>query len=447
MSQPTAVEIVRAVRGGEQTPLDTVRAALERAESVGQLDAFVELFTDEAIAAASELGQRTDLATLPLAGLPILIKDCIPVAGHPMRIGSLATSSERRSEDHEIVKRLKQAGAIVIGITRVPELCIFGTTDSPYGTTRNPWNTQFSTGGSSGGTAAAVASGVVPVAHGSDGMGSIRIPSANCGLFGIKPGLGLVPADMGYDSWGHMSENGPLATTVEDAALMLSVMAADPALATVTEPPGPLRIAIATNTPSFLVRLTTPWATALDSAATALREAGHTVEIVRFGYPLNILPLLARWFVGAANDARELDINKLAPRSRRHVKMGHLATKLGLVKDKSRDDASAAAHEFFKNHDVLVTPMLAATAPPAIEWHKRSWVANLWSNLMYAPFAAHWNMLGWPAASVPVGMDEEHGMPTAVQLVAEPGGEATLLGVAAQIQRLRPWERTAPNFR
>lgn len=447
MSQLTAVEIVATVHSGEQTPLDTVRAALERAGNIGQLDAFVELFTDEAIAAATELGKRSDLASLPLAGLPILIKDCIPVAGHPMRIGSLATSPEPQSDDHEIVKRLKHAGAIVIGNTQVPELCIFGTTDSPYGTTRNPWNTQFSTGGSSGGTAAAVASGVVPVAHGTDGMGSIRIPSANCGLFGIKPGLGLVPADMGYDSWGHMSENGPLATTVEDAALMLSVLAAEPALADVTEPQAPLRIAIASNTPSFLVRLSKPWATALDNAADTLREAGHTVEIVPFGYPLNILPLLARWFVGTASDARELDINALAPRSRRHVKMGHLATKLGWVKEKTRKEKAAAAHEFFKNYDVLVTPMLAASAPPAVEWHKRSWIANLWSNLMYAPFAAHWNMLGWPAAAVPVGSDEENGLPTAVQLVAEPGGEATLLGLAAQIQRLRPWERTAPNFR
>jgi amidase len=173
---------------------------------------------------------------------------------------------------------LRAAGAIIIGTTRVPELCIWGSTDSAFGVTRNPRNRQHTPGGSSGGSAAAVAAGMVPVAHGNDGMGSIRIPAANTGLFGIKPGRGVVPADIGKDSWGGMAENGPLATTVADAALVLSVMADRPALAAVGEPTVPLRIAVAGNSPSFLVRLHPTWRRALDATAEALREDGHRVE-------------------------------------------------------------------------------------------------------------------------------------------------------------------------
>ncbi len=445
MSYTTAIEIVESVQNKTKTPVEVVEAALKRAAAAADLNAFMELFESEATAAAKALAERDDLESLPLAGLPVLIKDCVPVAGHPMRVGSRATSATDSVEDHEIVKRLKAAGAIVIGLTKVPELCTWGSTDSVYGTTRNPWNTQHTPGGSSGGSAAAVAAGVVPVAHATDGMGSIRIPAANCGLFGIKPGADVVPADMGFDSWGGMSENGPLATTVEDAALVLSVLADNSAFAKVVEPEAPLRIAVAYNTPSFVVRLKTPWRRALETAEQALREAGHNVEVVRFAYPLNIVPLLIRWFAGVADDARELDHRQLEPRTLRHVKLGLFAKKRGLIKPADKQKATQKARDFFADYDVLVTPALAQSAPLAVEWHKRSWIRNLWSNLNYAPFAAHWNMLGWPAASVPVGSDAEKGLPTAVQLVAPPSQESRLLGLAAQLQRLRPWTRVAPG--
>lgn len=446
MSHPTAIEIVESVKSGVKTPVETVQEALDRATAAADLNATMKTFADEALAAAAELGERSDLSSLPLAGLPILIKDCVPVAGHPMRVGSRATSEQASVADHEIVKRLKDAGAIVIGLTKVPELCTWGSTDSVYGITRNPWNPGHTPGGSSGGSAASVAAGVVPVAHATDGMGSIRIPAANCGLFGIKPGSDVVPADMGYDSWGGMSENGPVATTVEDAALVLSVLANDATLAEVAEPERPLRIAVAYNTPSFVVRLKTPWRRALETAEQALREAGHQVEVVRFPYPLDILPLLSRWFLGVANDARELDHDLLEPRTRRHVKLGLFAQKRGMIKAADTKKTADRARAFFADYDVLVTPTLAQTGPAAVEWHKRSWLRNLWSNLNYAPFAAIWNMVGWPAASVPIGMDSDKGLPTAVQLIAEPGGEKQLLGLAAQLQRIRPWQRTSPRY-
>lgn len=444
MTTPTALDIVSAVQSGEQSPIALVEGALQRIRENENLGALQEVLTDEALAVAAALAQRNDLSTLPLAGLPILIKDTIPVAGHPMRIGSLATSAEPSAQDHEVVRRLRAAGAIIVGLTTVPELCVFATTDSPVGITRNPWNPDRTPGGSSGGSGAAVAAGIVPVAHGTDGMGSIRIPSANNGLFGIKPGRGTVPAGLGGDSWGGMAENGPLATTVADAALVLSVMAGNPELAAVTEPAAPLRIGVVPATTSFLVRLDPEWTKSLVATADALREAGHDVEVTRFPYPANPIPMFARWFAGVAKDAEGLDDSGLQPRTLRHVKLGRRALKKGWVKQRDTDRLDADARAFFADHDILLTPMLARTAPRAEQWHRRSWLRNIWSNLQYAPFAAPWNMVGWPAASVPAGFDANTGMPTAVQIVAPPNGESLILGLAAQLERLRPWPRTAP---
>lgn len=434
-----AHQIVAAVRDGSLSAVAAVTEALARVAAQTKIGAVQDVFESEALAAAAALDKRSDLAALPLAGLPILIKDNVAVAGHPLREGSQATADLPEPTDHEIVRRLRAAGAIVIGTTRVPELCVWATTDSVFGTTHNPWNPAYSPGGSSGGAAAAVAAGIVPVAHGNDGMGSIRIPAANTGLFGIKPGRGVVPAQLGHDSWGGMAENGPLAQSVRDAALVLSVMADRPELANVTEPAAPLRIAIAPGTPSPIVKLSRPWRDALVAATGALREAGHTVTFARFPYPANPLPLLARWAAGTADNADSLDFALLARPTRGHVRAGRVARRLGLVKQRDADSLAAAAHDFFTGFDVLLTPALARFAPEAAQWHRRSWARNLWSNLQYAPYAAPWNMVGWPAASIPVGFDSGRNLPTAVQAVAPPGGEGLLLGLAAQLERIRPW--------
>src|SRR5690554_3554687 len=298
MSQLTAIEIIAAVQSGTRTVSDTVSEALDRAQAAGRFGAIQQLFVEDAMAAAGVLDSRTYIASMPLAGLPVLVKDNVPVSGFPMRGGSQATPADPSSADHEVVRRLKAAGAVIIGTTRVPELSVWASTDSGFGITRNPWDPRRSPGGSSGGSAAAVAAGIVPVAHGNDGMGSIRIPAANTGLFGIKPGTGVVPSNLGHSSWGGMAENGPLATTVADAALLLSVLAGDPALAAIAEPPAPLRIGVAAATPSFLVRTSRPWKRALLQTADALRDAGHTVEFARFPYPANPIPLFVRWFAG-----------------------------------------------------------------------------------------------------------------------------------------------------
>jgi amidase len=450
MTLLTAVESAAAVRSGTLTAVDATRAALARIESGSRVGAFQLVRAEKALAEAAIVDARSDRSTLPLAGVPIAIKDNIPVAGEPMRDGSAATSSAPQSRDHEIVSRLRAAGAIIVGITRVPELCVFGTTDSVNGTTRNPWNPARTSGGSSGGSAAAVASGQVPFAHGNDGMGSVRIPAANCGLFGIKPGSGLVPQDIGVDAWLGMSENGPLATTVADAALLLSVMAGRPELASPLEPPRPLRIAIAAGEPSPLVSLDSEWRRGLAETADALRAAGHSVSEVRFPYDPNPVPLLARWFAGTATDAETLDPATLERRVRVHARLGRLARRLGLVKDAPVDRLRARVHGFFVDYDLLLTPTLAQPGPLAENWHERGWWANILSNIRYAPYPSTWNLLGWPAASIPAGWHATAQVPLAVQIVAESqpdgAGEALILSLATQLERLRPWPRVAPGF-
>ncbi len=448
LTLPTAVELAAAVRAGTTTAVENTRAALERI-ATDDVGAFQLVRAEKALAEAAAVDARADRASLPLAGVPVAIKDNIPVAGEPLRDGSAATSDAPSAADHELVARLRAAGAVVVGLTRVPELCVFGATDSVFGISRNPWNRERTPGGSSGGSAAAVASGMVPVAHGNDGMGSIRIPAANCGLFGIKPGAGLVPQEIGVDAWFGMSENGPLATTVADAALLLSVMAGRPALATVTEPTAGLRIALATNEPSGLVKTDSEFRRGAAETAAALRELGHTVTEVAFPYPANPLPLLARWFAGTETDAALLDRAKLEPRVRTHARMGRLARRLGWLSPRPVDRIRARTTAFFEDYDVLITPTLAQPGLEAVRWGKRGWYANLMANIRYAPYPSLFNLLGWPAASVPAGWHATAEVPLAVQLVVAPrpdgAGEAAILGLAAQLERVRPWPRTAPT--
>ncbi len=442
----TAAQTARDVREGILTARAATEQALARiARSDSALGAYQLVRSEKALAEADAVDARTDRFQLPLAGVPVAVKDNVPVTGEPMRIGSAGSDPAPQQRDHEVVRRLRAAGAVVVGITRVPELCVYGTTDSTYGVTRNPWDPDRSPGGSSGGSAAAVASGTVPAAHGNDGMGSIRIPAACCGLVGIKPGLGVVPADLGNGSWFGMAENGPLATTVEDAALMLSVLADRPELATPAEI-GSLRVAISTRVPGP-TPLDRRWRAAATTSAELLRQAGHRVVEAHPPYgQVLALSEAVRWMAGAELDARDLvDRSKLQPRVRRHAALGRAALAAGFPHEKGRARWRKKAEDYFADHDVLLTPMLAQQPRRAREWGARGWWANISSNAYYAPFAAPWNVAGWPAMSVPTGTGPS-GMPLAVQLVAPPGGEATLLAVARQLESAQPWPRVAPGF-
>jgi len=433
------------VRAGKVTPADAVRQHLSQIEKLdGELGAFQVVRTEKALAEADAVGARDDLASLPLAGVPVAIKDNVAVAGEPMREGSPARPDTPSTEDHEVVRRLRAAGAVVIGITRLPVLGIFGTTESAFGVTRNPWNLERSPGGSSGGSAVAVSTAMVPVAHGNDGLGSIRIPSACCGLFGLKPGLGVVPAGIGPTDWYGFAENGPIATTVDDAALVLSVMARRPGLREAALPDRPLRIALSVKSPLVGLRIDREWKEAARQTGQLLADAGHDVRDADPPYPIrNANAVLARWTAAVATEVEGLDRSKLERRTRGHAAVGRFMLRTRRVKDSSREWWRNKAGAFFSDVDVLVTPTLARPTLPVDDWTHRGWLRTVLANLRYAPFAASWNYAGYPAASVPAGM-HSNGTPIGVQLVAPDGGEALLLALARQLEGLRPWPRHAP---
>src|SRR5689334_15940323 len=216
--------IAAQVRDGRLSPRTVVDDCLARiADADPAIGAFQVVDVAGARRAAGELAARADLDGLPLAGVPVAIKDNVAVAGLPTRHGSAASSSTPAGEDDELVRRLRAAGAIVVGKTRLPELAIWPFTESAaFGGTRNPRDPARNAGGSTGGGAAAVAAGMVPLALGSDGGGSLRIPAANCGVIGFKPGRGTLPT---AEHWYGCTAYGPIAATVADAALALDVLA------------------------------------------------------------------------------------------------------------------------------------------------------------------------------------------------------------------------------
>ncbi|ALV31976.1 amidase [Streptomyces sp. CdTB01] len=440
----TAAEIAAAVREKRATPRDVVAEHLARIERLdGRVGAFRVVRAEAALAEADEVASRPDLAELPLAGVPVAVKDNLAVRGEANRVGSAATPEAPAAEDHVTVARLRAAGAVVVGLTNVPELCVFGTTEGVHGTARNPWDLTRTAGGSSGGSGAAVAAGFVPLALGNDGMGSLRIPAANCGLVTIKPGHGVVPAGISDGDWFGMSENGPLATTVEDARLMLAVLAdTDPEAVRPSEP-AMRRIAVSLRSPLAGVTVTRPWTTAARDAAGVLIKAGHQVRRADPPYPLSLSTTsLTHWTAGTAVDAQDLDRRLLTRRTRVHAAVGRRF--VGRVRaGDSRERLRRRMEPFFAEYDVLLTPALARRSPKSVAWHERGWLANVLANTNYSPLTPPWNLTGWPAMSVPFGTLPS-GAPTAVQLVGRPGSEAVLLEVARQLEELHPWQRTAP---
>lgn len=442
----TATEIAAAVREKRATPREVVAEHLARIERLdGRVGAFRAVRAEAALAEAEEVGARGDLAGLPLAGVPVAVKDNLAVRGESTRNGSAATPDTPAEADHVTVARLRAAGAVVVGLTNVPELCVFGTTDGVHGIARNPWDPARSAGGSSGGSAAAVAAGMVPLALGNDGMGSLRIPAANCGLVTIKPGPGVVPAGIGDGSWFGMAENGPLATTVEDARLMLAVLSDEAADGGPPhrEDSGTLRIAVSPRSPVAGVTVSRPYTTAVREAAGVLMRAGHQVRRADPPYPASLsLTTLTHWTAGTSVDARGLDRRLLAGRTRRHAALGrrfvHTVTTGG-----ARERLRERLEPFFTEYDVLLTPALARRSPKAGPWHERGWLRNVAANSAYSPFTPPWNLTGRPALVVPFGTLPS-GAPCAVQLVGGPGSEAALLELAGRIEELRPWRRTAP---
>ncbi|WP_326957819.1 amidase family protein [Amycolatopsis sp. NBC_01286] len=435
----TAAEIAASVRAGTLDPVQVTKEALDRiAATDGVVGAFRRVRVEEALAEAAEVAARPDLASLPLAGVPVAVKDVTAITGEFASHGSVAGPSSAALEDGVIAARLRAAGAVLVGLTRVPELCVWPMSDTPEGIARNPWEPTYAAGGSSGGSAAAVASGLVPLAHGTDGLGSIRLPAAMCGLVGLKPGADR----LAEGGWFGMSVHGPLATTVADAAVLLSVLAADPALATVSTP-GALRIGTSTTVPVLHSPVPRELVAAVTQAADLLAAAGHTVAPGAPKYPVSaLLGISARWCAGPAEQAQDFNFSRLQRRTRTHVRLGQLFQKAGFIRERTKQRWVARAEEFFADHDVLMTPTLSHWPAKAGRWHERRWASNVVPSLRLAGFTGLWNLAGYPAISVPVSRASTSGLPTSVQLVARPGGESLLLGLAAQLEAANPWPRT-----
>src|SRR3954462_1534643 len=270
----TAKKIARAGRPGDTSATQVVADHLEQiAISDPSLNAFRVVRGGEAIAEAERVDEQDDLANLPLAGVPVAVKANPAVPGLPTWHGAAAARCGVAENDHEVVRRLRGAGAVVVGVTRMPEMGLWAVTDGPDGPTRNPWSLDRTPGGSSGGAAAAVAAGLVPIAQGNDGLGSIRIPAACCGLVGLKPGRGVVPCDLGVDNWFGLTEQGVLTTTVADAALGFSVLAGRQPARLVE--PRRLRVGVSLRSPVAGARPDEPNRSAVATASKLLVGAGH----------------------------------------------------------------------------------------------------------------------------------------------------------------------------
>ena len=452
-----ATELAARVRSGRVSAVQVVTAHLAHIAAVeARVGAYRVIRAEAALAEAAAVDARPDRSRLPLAGVPVAVKDNVAVAGETATDGSLAFTPPVATEDHPVVARLRAAGAVVVGITRVPELCVFATTDGPGTVSRNPWDTSLSPGGSSGGSAAAVASGGVPLAHGNDGMGSLRLPAAACGLVALKSGPGVVPAGLGADSWSGMAVNGALATTVTDLAVAHAVLADAPVPEPLDDDGTPLTIAVSTRSPVPGARLDAEGRAAVEAVAARLGELGHTVLRRDPPVPTSAaVAVVARWLAGADADAEFLGLDRQAmePRTRTHARLGRWARRAGLVRPAAADRFRELLVRWFAGSpetadpgvDVLLTPMVTGPPLAARPWHERGWLANVAANSRWAPWSSAWNLSGLPALVLPAGL-RAAGTPVVVQFVGPPGSETRLLWLAAELERQEPWRRYAPVF-
>ena len=437
------------VRAGDVSPRELVEASLRRIEALDpQLNAFRKVLAERALAEATQAEARARAGDeRPLLGVPVAVKDEMGVQGEVRHDGSNAAGAPETA-DWGIVSSLRSAGAIVVGLTNVPELTIWPFTETAtFGITRNPWDPQHTPGGSSGGSAAAVASGMVPLATASDGGGSIRIPAAFSGLPGLKPQRGRIPYthDETGEHWHGLSSQGFLARTVADTALAYEAVTGRPYVAAAAREPGRLRIALSLKVPPGLLAKVDPQVRrATEEVAETLRGLGHEVVERDPDYGRAALNWGVRYLAGIADDAAAMaHPERLEPRTRGMARAGRLNRRL-LPRARAAEAADAArTNAIFDDVDVLLGPATARLAPEVGRWTGQGWLRTFNGVGAYVPFNAVWNHLGNPAMSIPSGIASE-GLPMAVQAVARPDGEETLLALAAQLEAARPWADRRP---
>ena len=450
-----AARQAQLIAAGEVSAREVVEGALRRIERLDpRLNAFRVVLGDHALAEADRADARRRAGEArPLLGVPVAIKDDTDVAGVPTARGTAASDLTPRDRDAEVVRRLRAAGAIVVGKTNVPELMMWPFTESvSYGAARNPWSLAHTPGGSSGGSGAAVAAGLCGVALGTDGAGSIRIPAAFCGLFGLKPQRGRVPLEPGASAgWHGLNTVGPLARTVADAALFLDVVA-DGApeggfAAAAARAPGRLRIAVSTNMPAGVVaRLGGEQRRAVEETADLLRSLGHEAveRDVDYGRA-SFLNVLARYLRGIHDEASVVPYpERLEPRTRAMIRRGGLVARPAITRARATEAGLAARiGAVFATADVVLLP--GPTGPPfRVGWLAgRGAATTLNAAASRIPYYGIFNATGHPACSIPAGFDGD-GLPLAVQLAGRSRDEATLLALATQIEQARPWAERRP---
>jgi amidase len=462
-----AGELAELVRSGEVSSRELVEACLERIGALnGELNAFVHVDAEGALAAADavEAGDQR-----PFAGVPIAIKDTAAVAGLPFSLGSELFGDYVPEHDAFVVRRLREAGFVIVGKTNLPEYGILPVTEPRrWGPARNPWDTERTPGGSSGGAAAAVASGMVPLAHGSDGGGSIRIPASCCGLVGLKPSRGRVSRgpEQGDD---FLVQDGVLTRTVAETAELLDVLAgyetgdatwappaAEPFAAAAAREPGRLRIGV-TLTGSVDAEVDPICERAVRDAAELLTSLGHEVEDIGAPWSGQDLmraftlafgtPIAMGMFFGGQVSGREPSPELVEPLSwtiwegiRERSALDYLL---------ARTQLTAFARQIvalWNDYDFVLTPGLAQRPVRIGELDACS--SDPWDDFRrsghFTPYTAIFNVTGQPAISLPLFQGED-GLPVSVQVAGKPAGEAELLALAAQLEAARPWADRRPD--
>jgi amidase len=409
--------------------MDTLEQHLERIDRLdGALRAFRSVRREAAPAEA-------DAARGPLRGMAIAVKDNMDVAGEVTGHGT-SLPLEPAREDCEAVRRLRAAGAVIIGRTAMPELALWGhdTTSPATGATRNPHDATRGPGGSSGGSAAAVAAGMATAALGTDGGGSIRIPAACCGLVGLKPQRDRLPLSPADGHWLGLTHLGPIARTVADAALLADVLGAGVLRDAAGTDPGRLRVAVSVK-PALPCKLHPEMRAAVERTVSRLRALGHTVVEREVDYG-DIRPLFVpRYARGAYEDAERLGgPHGLEPRTRSIVRIGRRMGGPARRAVAGEAERSRRINRVFDEADVVLTPATAAPAPRIGQGVHRSGVRSVLSSTPWVAYTPPWNVTGQPAMTVPAGVDAT-GVPVGVQLVARPDDEATIVALAAQMER------------
>ncbi|MGK8508080.1 amidase [Nocardia asiatica] len=436
-----------------------VEATLDGIDAAADLGAFTRVLREEARAEAVERDRARAAGgpVGPLHGVPIAVKDEFDVAGVVTSFGTRANATPA-VVDAEAVRRLRAAGAVIVGKTAMPE---FGqwpfTESSTFGMARNPWDPSRSPGGSSGGSAAAVAAGLVPAALGGDGGGSIRIPSACCGLFGLKPQRGRVPIAPNEHLWWALGVAGPLTRGVLDSAVVYDVIrgatrtdrfrAPDPDLsfeAAARGPVRPMRIGYSTKSPIPLVKLDPQHVRAVRDTAILLAELGHTVTEIDPEYPDSTHAFFPQFFAGVRAELAEVDHPELLERrTRQTVALGAWARGPVVEWAIRRGEAvRRKADKIFTECDLLLTPTIAIRPPRLGVLDGANTARAQLASVPMVAYTAIWNVTGHPAASVPAGVGDD-GLPLAVQLVGPTNGETTILPIAAQLEQARPHPRPA----